>query len=50
MYDINDIWEACSELDEKLSTGTCTKEDEIRKHLNLVESKLKFEVPDFPEG
>ncbi|XP_060568528.1 NHL repeat-containing protein 2-like [Ruditapes philippinarum] len=50
MYDINDIWEACSELDEKLSTDTCKKEDEIRKHLNLVESKLKFEVPDFPEG
>lgn len=50
MYDLNDILEACGNLDEKLSEDGCRHEDEIRKHLNLIETKLKFNVPDFPEG
>ncbi|XP_053407763.1 NHL repeat-containing protein 2-like [Mercenaria mercenaria] len=50
MHDINDVLEACSDLDEKLSGETYSREEEIKTHLNLVESKLKFEVPDFPDG
>ncbi|XP_052771695.1 NHL repeat-containing protein 2-like isoform X2 [Mya arenaria] len=49
MIELADIQCQCYELDEKLATSLDQAEEEIRKHLSLVESKLKYTVPQFPK-
>lgn len=52
MADLNDVLEFCSELDSTLSTtseASC-REKLIKKHLDLMGSKLKYTVPDFEKG
>ena len=48
--DIYSVLEACSELDERLEEGNQSFDDNITKHLQQLDTRLKFTVPDFPEG
>ena len=50
MIELADIQEQCYNLDEKLAENPATAEEEIKKHLDLIESKLKFIIPDIPDG
>lgn len=51
MPDLNDIWEACNDLDEKLASSSKEASTEsIRKHLQLIDSKLTYKIPDFESG
>ena len=50
MADISSIYEACHDLDEKLSVGDQPHIDLIRSHLQKIDTKMKYAVPDFPKG
>lgn len=50
MIELADIQEQCYNLDEKLTESPSTSEEQIRKHLDQIESKLKFTIPDIPNG
>ena len=50
MADIYSVLEACSELDERLGEGNQACDDIIRRHLEQIDARLKYAVPDFPEG
>ena len=50
MADIYSVLEACSELDERLEEGNQSHDDIITKHLQQLDTRLKYTVPDFPEG
>ena len=50
MADINDVWEACANLDEILADSTKNRTEAVKQHLELIDKKLKYTVPDFKEG
>jgi len=46
-----DVQCQCFELDEKLSTTPPDRQsDAITEHIALVETKMKFVIPEFPPG
>ncbi|XP_076105032.1 NHL repeat-containing protein 2-like [Mytilus galloprovincialis] len=50
MADVMDLLTFCSELDEDLSNlsrGDNQRKERIRKHIHTVDTKLKYQVPDF---
>ncbi|XP_063433983.1 NHL repeat-containing protein 2-like [Mytilus trossulus] len=50
MADLMDLLTLCSELDEDLSNlsrGDNQRKERIRKHIHTVDTKLKYQVPDF---
>ena len=50
MAELASVLDSCNELDERLGTGDQPVEDVIKNHLKIMETKLKFTVPDFPKG
>lgn len=50
MVELADIQELCYTLDEKLEANSSAAEEEIHKHLSLIDNKYRFTVPDIPEG
>lgn len=53
MADLMDLLTLCSELDEDLSNlsrGDNQRKERIRKHIHTVDTKLKYQVPDFEKG
>ncbi|KAL4231754.1 NHL repeat-containing protein 2 [Mactra antiquata] len=50
MADFNDVLEACNNLHEKLEDKTSDRTENINKHLDLIENKLQYTVPEFQTG
>ena len=53
MADLMDVLMICSELDEDLlniKRENLQRNERIKKHLNSVETKLKYTIPDFGKG
>ena len=50
MAELASVLDSCNELDERLGAGDQPVEDVIKNHLKIIETKLKFTIPDFPKG